>query len=46
VEVKPGDLVIAGSDGLFDNVFDEELAELATAAGAYTRPFQLNLSRF
>ena len=24
--VKPGDLVVAGSDGLFDNVFDDEIA--------------------
>jgi protein phosphatase PTC7 len=32
VAVKPGDLVIAGSDGLFDNVFDDEIAEVATAA--------------
>lgn len=32
VAVQPGDLVIAGSDGLFDNVFDEEIAEVATSA--------------
>ena len=30
--VKPGDLVVAGSDGLFDNVFDDEIAEVSTAA--------------
>ena len=28
--VQPGDLVVAGSDGLFDNVFDDEIAEVAT----------------
>ena len=32
--VKPGDLVVAGSDGLFDNVFDDEIAAVATAAVA------------
>tara|TARA_B110000977_G_scaffold84370_1_gene112673 strand:- start:14694 stop:16037 length:1344 start_codon:yes stop_codon:yes gene_type:complete len=32
--VKPGDLVIAGTDGLFDNVFDDEIASVATAAVA------------
>lgn len=32
IAVQPGDLVIAGSDGLFDNVFDEEIAEVATSA--------------
>ena len=30
--VKPGDLVVAGSDGLFDNVFDDQIAEVSTAA--------------
>ncbi|EEH60654.1 uncharacterized protein MICPUCDRAFT_5690, partial [Micromonas pusilla CCMP1545] len=32
IDVVPGDLVVLGSDGLFDNVFDEEIAEVATAA--------------
>ena len=32
--VKEGDLVIAGSDGLFDNVFDEEIVDVATRAFA------------
>jgi protein phosphatase PTC7 len=32
--VKPGDLVVAGSDGLFDNVFDDEIAAVTTAAVA------------
>jgi|TARA_B110000977_G_scaffold154048_1_gene195728 protein phosphatase PTC7 len=32
--VKPGDLVVAGSDGLFDNVFDDEIAFVVTAAVA------------
>ena len=35
--VKPGDLVVAGSDGLFDNVFDEDIARIATAAAASVR---------
>ena len=28
VEVKDGDWLILGSDGLFDNMFDEEIAAL------------------
>ena len=32
--VKPGDLVIMGTDGLFDNVFDDEIAAVAVAAAA------------
>ena len=32
IDVVPGDLVVLGSDWLFDNVFDEEIAEVATAA--------------
>lgn len=31
-DVKPGDLVVAGSDGLFDNAFDDEIAETVTGA--------------
>lgn len=31
-DVQPGDLVVAGSDGLFDNVFDSEVARVATEA--------------
>lgn len=27
-QVRPGDVVVAGSDGLFDNVFDKDLAAL------------------
>jgi len=37
VAVAPGDIVILGSDGLFDNVFDEEIASVATAAVASVR---------
>jgi len=33
-DVREGDIVVAGSDGLFDNVFDEEIASVATAAYA------------
>lgn len=29
--VQPGDIVVAGSDGLFDNVFDEDIAQVVTA---------------
>merc|ERR1712048_1281754 len=28
--VKPGDIVVAGSDGLFDNVFDADIVRVAT----------------
>ncbi|KAL8451662.1 hypothetical protein Emed_001824 [Eimeria media] len=28
VEVRPGDIVVFGTDGLFDNVFDDDLLEL------------------
>eukprot|EP00746_Dinoflagellata_sp_MGD_P083639 gnl/MRDRNA2_/MRDRNA2_33275_c0_seq1.p1 gnl/MRDRNA2_/MRDRNA2_33275_c0~~gnl/MRDRNA2_/MRDRNA2_33275_c0_seq1.p1 ORF type:complete len:471 (+),score=91.01 gnl/MRDRNA2_/MRDRNA2_33275_c0_seq1:199-1413(+) len=28
--VQPGDLIVAGSDGLFDNAFDTEIAKVAT----------------
>lgn len=28
VEVQPGDLVIAGTDGLWDNLFDEDILEI------------------
>ena len=28
-EIQPGDLVIVGSDGLFDNVFDEDIVAVA-----------------
>eukprot|EP00747_Dinoflagellata_sp_TGD_P033258 gnl/TRDRNA2_/TRDRNA2_136501_c0_seq1.p1 gnl/TRDRNA2_/TRDRNA2_136501_c0~~gnl/TRDRNA2_/TRDRNA2_136501_c0_seq1.p1 ORF type:complete len:619 (+),score=141.92 gnl/TRDRNA2_/TRDRNA2_136501_c0_seq1:97-1857(+) len=30
IPVQPGDLVVAGSDGLFDNVFDADIAKVAT----------------
>ena len=32
VKVRVGDIVVLGSDGLFDNVFDEEIAAVATEA--------------
>eukprot|EP00238_Polyblepharides_amylifera_P002783 CAMPEP_0196582184 /NCGR_PEP_ID=MMETSP1081-20130531/37901_1 /TAXON_ID=36882 /ORGANISM="Pyramimonas amylifera, Strain CCMP720" /LENGTH=379 /DNA_ID=CAMNT_0041902679 /DNA_START=179 /DNA_END=1318 /DNA_ORIENTATION=- len=32
IEVQEGDWVIAGSDGLFDNMFDEEIIKLQTEA--------------
>jgi len=32
VNVLPGDLVILGSDGLFDNLYDDEILELASKA--------------
>ena len=33
-EIQPGDLVIVGSDGLFDNVFDEDIVAVANEAVA------------
>ena len=33
-EIQPGDLVIVGSDGLFDNVFDEDIVAVANDAVA------------
>ena len=33
-DVEAGDVVVAGSDGLFDNVFDEEIASVVNAAYA------------
>lgn len=32
VKLQQGDMVVLGTDGLFDNVFDEEVAALASAA--------------
>jgi len=32
VNIQPGDLVIVGSDGLWDNLYDDEIVELATQA--------------
>ena len=34
IVMQPGDLVIVGSDGLFDNVFDEDIASVANEAVA------------
>ena len=31
VQVAPGDAMIIASDGLFDNLFDEEIAEIVNA---------------
>lgn len=33
VEVQPGDLIIAGTDGLWDNLFDEDILEIVANAG-------------
>lgn len=32
VNIQPGDLVIVGTDGLWDNLYDDEIVELATSA--------------
>lgn len=32
VEVQPGDLIIAGTDGLWDNLFDEDILEIVANA--------------
>jgi len=32
INIQPGDLVIVGSDGLWDNLFDDEIVEVATRA--------------
>jgi len=32
VDVQPGDLVVLGSDGLFDNLYDDEIVELTSKA--------------
>jgi serine/threonine protein phosphatase PrpC len=31
MQVAPGDAMIIASDGLFDNLFDEEIAEIVNA---------------
>lgn len=28
LQVQPGDVIVGGSDGLFDNVFDEDIADV------------------
>ena len=28
IEAKPGDLIVLGSDGLFDNIFDEDIMKI------------------
>jgi protein phosphatase PTC7 len=33
VEVQPGDLIIVGTDGLWDNLFDEDILEVVANAG-------------
>ncbi|KAJ1542000.1 hypothetical protein HK405_010264, partial [Cladochytrium tenue] len=37
VKVREGDLVILGSDGVFDNVFDEDLLDIVRATAAARR---------
>eukprot|EP00894_Picocystis_sp_ML_P005001 jgi/Pico_ML_1/55518/g1193.t1 len=32
VKLQQGDMIVLGTDGLFDNIFDEEVAALATVA--------------
>jgi len=32
VNIQPGDLVIVGTDGLWDNLYDDEIVELATSS--------------
>jgi len=32
VNIQPGDLVIVGSDGLFDNLYDDEIVEITSQA--------------
>jgi len=32
VNIQPGDLIIVGTDGLFDNLFDDEIVEITTQA--------------
>mmetsp|Transcript_68337 Transcript_68337/g.156934 ORF Transcript_68337/g.156934 Transcript_68337/m.156934 type:complete len:357 (+) Transcript_68337:73-1143(+) len=41
VGVRPGDMVIAGTDGVFDNLFDDEIAALATTFMQQHKPLQL-----
>jgi serine/threonine protein phosphatase PrpC len=31
MQVAPGDTMVIASDGLFDNLFDEEIAEIVNA---------------
>jgi protein phosphatase PTC7 len=48
VPVAEGDIIIAGTDGLFDNLFDEEIVKIAeeTLEQAFdkNRPFASSLS--
>merc|ERR1712228_580622 len=42
----PGDLIVVGSDGLFDNIFNDQILELIGIAGvaddAFKTPLDLN----
>lgn len=38
VEVQPGDLIIVGTDGLWDNLFDEDILEVVANAGSNNDP--------
>jgi hypothetical protein len=38
VQVAPGDAMIIASDGLFDNLFDEEIAEIVNALVRVRKP--------
>eukprot|EP01013_Petalomonas_cantuscygni_P016770 TRINITY_DN33820_c0_g1_i1.p1 TRINITY_DN33820_c0_g1~~TRINITY_DN33820_c0_g1_i1.p1 ORF type:complete len:365 (-),score=95.91 TRINITY_DN33820_c0_g1_i1:136-1230(-) len=38
VSVRPGDFVVVGTDGLFDNVFDDEIAAIVAAGSPSAEP--------
>jgi len=37
-DVEPGDVVVLGTDGLFDNLFDADITEIVSTAGARAHP--------
>ncbi len=41
VELEPGDVVVFGSDGLFDNVWDHDIAAVVMASIAVRTPTRL-----
>jgi len=41
VDVNPGDIVILGTDGLFDNLFDEDIVQLVNKEGNLLTPQEL-----
>lgn len=45
VEVQPGDLIIVGTDGLWDNLFDDDILEVVASASADPATIAQNIAR-